>query len=71
MPTSVKRRAKRGYRFIVDENGKPSAVVLDLKKHGRLWEDFQDILVSRERRMDPRLSLSEMESRLRKAGKLK
>jgi hypothetical protein len=71
MPTKVKRRINRGFSFIVDENGRPSAVVLDLKKHGQLWEDFQDILVSRQRRNEVRLSLSEMEARLRKAGKLK
>jgi hypothetical protein len=71
MPTTTKHRPRRGYQFIVDEQGKPMAVVLDLKKHGRLWEDFQDILVSRERRTEPRLSLKEVDARLRRAGKLK
>lgn len=70
MPTKAKRRTKRGYRFVVDKNGDPSAVIIDLKKHRRLWEDFQDLLVCRARRNEPRISLAEMDARLRKAGKL-
>jgi hypothetical protein len=70
MPTKIKRRPKRGYQFIVDESGKPSAVVLDLKRHGKLWEDFLDILVARERRKETSIPLAEADARLRKLGKL-
>ncbi len=61
----------KGVEYVVDEKGQPRAVLIDLKKHGALWEDFQDILVSRARRKEPRESLEEVEARLTKAGKLK
>jgi hypothetical protein len=61
----------KGVQYIVDDKGQRQAVLIDLRKHGSLWEDFQDILVSRERRKEPRESLEEVEARLRKAGKLK
>jgi hypothetical protein len=61
----------KGVRYVVDDKGQPQAVLIDLKKHGALWEDFQDLLVSRARRKEPRESLEEVEERLAKAGKLK
>jgi hypothetical protein len=61
----------KGIKFVVDEKGKPDSVIIDLQKHGQLWEDFQDLFVSRSRRKEPRESLAEVEARLRKAGKLK
>lgn len=61
----------KGVQYVVDDKGKPQAVLIDLKKHRRLWEDFQDLLVSQARRKEPRESLEEVEARLVKAGKLK
>jgi hypothetical protein len=61
----------KGVEYVVDEKGQPRAVLIDLKKHGALWEDFQDVLVSRARRKEPGESLEEVEARLTKAGKLK
>ena len=60
----------KGIRYVVDEKGQPKAVLIDLIKHGDLWEDIQDVLISRSRRKEPRESLAEVEKRLRKAGKL-
>lgn len=71
MEVKEKKLRSRGYRFIVDEHGKLSAVILDLKKHGQLWEDLQDVLASRKRSKEPRVSLVEVEARLRKFGKLR
>jgi hypothetical protein len=61
----------KGIRFLVDENGEAEAVLIDLKKHRALWEDLQDILVTQDRKKEPRLSLAQVVSRLKKAGKLK
>jgi hypothetical protein len=61
----------KGVQYFFDEKGKPQAVLIDLRKHGTLWEDFQDLLVARERRKEPRIPLAEVEKNLRKAGKLK
>jgi hypothetical protein len=61
----------KGVQYVVDDKGEPQAVLIDLRKHGALWEDFQDILVSRQRRKEPRETLEAVEARLTKAGKLK
>jgi len=36
-----------GIQFITDAKGRKTAAVIDLKKHGALWEDIEDVLVSR------------------------
>lgn len=61
----------RGVRYVVDDKGEPEAVLIDLKKHGKVWEDFQDLLVSQQRRDEPRVSLADVVDRLRKSGRLK
>ena len=33
----------KGVEFVVDEDGEKKAVLIDLKKHGEVWEDFYDI----------------------------
>ena len=35
-----------GIQYITDENGNKTAVVIDLKKHLKLWEDISDQLVA-------------------------
>jgi hypothetical protein len=60
----------KGIQYVVDDQGHPKAVQIDLKKHGRLWEDFQDVLISRGRRHEPRETLEEVEARLVKEKKL-
>jgi len=61
----------KGVEYVVDNRGKTRAVLIDLMKFGALWEDFQDILVSKARRKEPRHSLAEVEARLRKNGKIR
>ena len=39
----------KGVQYVVDDRGRPQAVLIDLKKFGRLWEDFQDVVVSQAR----------------------
>ena len=53
-----------GINFVVNERGKRTAVVIDLKKHARLWEDFYDSLLSRSRKNEPRESLALVKRRL-------
>jgi hypothetical protein len=60
-----------GINYIVDEKGKATSVVIDLKKHRDLWEDLYDALVAKERKDDPRDSLAQVRARLQKSGKLK
>ena len=53
-----------GVRYMVDESGNRTAVILDLKTHRRLWEDIHDRLVIESRRREPRESLEQVKKRL-------
>ena len=59
-----------GIDYVVDEQGRQKAVVIDLAQHGDLWEDFYDALLVEQRKDEPRESLEEVEARLRELGKL-
>jgi hypothetical protein len=50
----------KGVEFVVDEEGQKKAVLIDLKKHGDVWEDFYDTLLVKERQSEPRESLKEV-----------
>ncbi|HMD99768.1 MAG TPA: hypothetical protein VKM93_20870 [Terriglobia bacterium] len=39
-----------GIQFVTDDKGRRTAVLIDLRKHRALWEDFWDGLVSESRR---------------------
>jgi hypothetical protein len=41
--------AVTGIQFVTDGKGRKTAVLIDLKKHGAIWEDFWDGLVSESR----------------------
>jgi len=60
----------KGIKFVTDEEGKRTAVLIDLKKHGEMWEDFYDSLVARARAEEPRESLETVKKHLKKQGKL-
>jgi hypothetical protein len=59
-----------GIQYVVDEGGNKKAVIIDLKTHARLWEDFQDQAVARARKAEPRESLASVRRRLIAIGKL-
>ena len=60
----------KGVQYVIDGKGEPQAIIIDLKRNRRLWEDFQDLLVSRQRRGLPTETLAQVKNRLRKLGKL-
>ncbi len=35
----------KGIQFLVDENGSPKSVVIDLKEHAKIWESIYDDMV--------------------------
>ncbi len=41
-----------GIQFLTDDKGRKTAVVIDLKKHKALWQDFWNALVSESRRRE-------------------
>lgn len=42
----------RGIQFLTDGKGRKVGVVIDLKKHGAIWHDFWEGLVSESRRKE-------------------
>ena len=59
----------RGIRFVVDDAGERTAVVIDLKKNAQLWEDFYDVAVAKARAKEPRETLESVKRRLRLRSK--
>ena len=51
-------------QFVVDNSGRKTAVQIDLKKQGRLWEDFYDRLLAKQRASEPRESLESVKKRV-------
>lgn len=54
----------KGIQYLVDDRGNKTAVQIDLKKNARLWEDFLDLALARERRSEPRESFETVKSKL-------
>jgi hypothetical protein len=48
----------------VNDAGEKTAVILDLRKHRRIWEDVYDRLLIESRRREPRESLAQVRQRL-------
>jgi hypothetical protein len=59
-----------GIRYVTDGRGRKVAVQIDLTKHRELWEDIQDVLVSRSRRHEKRIPLDRVKAGLVKSGNL-
>jgi hypothetical protein len=53
-----------GISFLVDERGRKTAAVIDLRKHQELWEDFYDSFLVESRADEPRESLETVKRRL-------
>ena len=60
-----------GIQFITDEKGRRTAAIIDLKKHRALWEDIEDVLVSRSRQHEKRIPLEKVKADLITSGKLR
>jgi hypothetical protein len=54
----------KGVSYLVDESGKKTAAILDLRRHHRIWEDVYDRLLIESRRHEPRESLDQVRKRL-------
>jgi len=58
-----------GVQYVTDEQGEKTAVLIDLKKNGDLWEDFYDVAVTKHREHEPRESLESVKKRIIGNGK--
>ena len=54
----------KGVQFVIDNSGRKTAVQIDLRKQGRLWEDFYDRALAKERASEPRESLQSVKKRV-------
>jgi len=71
-------RGKRGaitmetdkVRYIVDEKGERTAVVLPINDYKELLEDLHDLVVIAERREEPTVPFGELKKKLKKDGLL-
>jgi len=54
----------KGVEFLVGDDGQKKAVLIDLKEHGEIWEDFYDTLRVKERESEPRESLKEVKKKV-------
>jgi hypothetical protein len=54
----------KGVEYVIDDKGEKKAVVLDLKIHRDIWEDFCDVLKVKERENDPRESLASVKKKV-------
>jgi hypothetical protein len=59
-----------GIDFLTDKRGRKTAVVINLKLHRQLWEDFHDALLAQRRKPEPRESLATVRQSLIRQGKL-
>ena len=54
----------RGIQYVTNDKGERTAVQIDLERYAKLWEDFEDILLIKERLKErPRITLEEVERR--------
>ena len=60
-----------GVELVVDGAGRKKAVLIDLKRHGTLWEDLYDAYLAHRRRKKPGESLAAVKARIERAAKRK
>jgi hypothetical protein len=60
----------KGINFVINEQGEKKAVLIDLDEWGELWEDFSDILVSRNREDEAEVSWDELKAELELENKI-
>jgi hypothetical protein len=60
-----------GIQYVTDQKGRKVGVLIDLKKHGAVWQDFWDGLVSESRRKEKGIPLKKIKADLAKRGRLR
>jgi hypothetical protein len=60
----------KGINFVINEQGEKKAVLIDLDEWGELWEDFSDILISRNREDEAEISWDELNAELEVENKV-
>lgn len=61
----------RGVKFLFDEHGQRTAVMIDLRQGGGFWEDILDVATSKAREREATETWTAVRDRLVKSGRLK
>jgi len=61
---------KKFEKFIVDDKGRKSAVIVPIEKYEELLEDIHDLAIVAERRTEQTTSFAELKKKLKKNGLL-
>ena len=59
----------RGIEYLVDNQGRKKAVVINLRKWGKLWEDFYDAMVYEARKDEPTVPWETIKAEMEEADK--
>ena len=57
----------KGVQFLSDQKGQKTGVLIDLKRHRRIWEDLYDAMMAESRRGEPRVAWEAVKKRLKRA----
>jgi PHD/YefM family antitoxin component YafN of YafNO toxin-antitoxin module len=57
-------------RYIIDEKGQKTAVVIPVEEYEELLEDLHDLAIIAERRDEPTITLKELKKKLKQNGLL-
>ncbi len=57
-------------RYIVDEKGERTSVILPLNEYKEMLEDLHDLAIIAERREEPTVSFEKLKQKLKKDGLL-
>jgi len=55
----------RGIQFLSDDLGARTAVLIDLRRHQRVWEDMYDVIVAESRKQEPRIPWEDVKRKVR------
>lgn len=61
----------RGVRYLYDDKGKKTAVLIDLARHSALWEELLDVALAQSRATERTESWRTVRGRLERSGRLK
>ena len=70
LDSKLKLMDMKGISFVTNDENKKVAVLIDLKEHGDLWEDFYDGLIAEQRKDDDLISLDQLKQELKNEGRL-
>ncbi len=54
----------KGVDFVIGDDGEKKAVIINLRTHRDLWEDFYDMAVAADRKNEPRETLEEVRGKV-------